>query len=123
MQDLYAKIQVYLNMDEEIPFKEFNDFYKKVTDKLGADHDSFEEGDVWKALFVVESVLSNAESRAKDTRGSESKKYKKMAERTQLWAKNFTARIGELGYSEEDINDRFEKMFEEGSVKEDAQQG
>ncbi|WP_096202330.1 hypothetical protein [Bacillus sp. FJAT-45350] len=117
MQELYAKIQEYLNMDEEISFKEFSEYYKKVIDNLGADHESFEEDDVWKALFIIESIMSNAESREKEQKGSEAKKYKKMAERCQLWAKNFTARLANLGYTEEDINERFEQMFEEGPVK------
>lgn len=38
-----------------------------------------------------------------------------MAQRLQLWAKNLAQRLGELGYSEEDISERFNQMLEEGA--------
>ncbi|MCM2674950.1 hypothetical protein [Alkalicoccobacillus plakortidis] len=114
MQDLYDQIQVYLNMEEEIPFKEFQDFYKKVIDRLAAEGTELDEESLWKVLFVVENIISNAEGRANDTKGSESKKYAKMASRLQLWAKNFGTRLGTAGYTEDDINERFSEMFAEG---------
>ncbi|NEU29566.1 hypothetical protein GN156_02040 [bacterium LRH843] len=113
MQSLYDQIQVYLNMDEEISFKEFSEFYRRILDELGSNHESFDIEMVWKNLFVVENVMSNAESRSKETKGSESKKYDKMAERLQLWAKNLAGRLGEAGFTEDDINERFNEMFEE----------
>ncbi len=114
MQALYDQIQVYLNMDEEISFKEFSDFYKQVLDELGSNHESYDEETIWKGLFIVENVMSNAEGRAKEKKGADSKKYAKMAQRLQLWAKNLASRLGEAGYTEEDINERFNKMLEEG---------
>ncbi|WP_017727043.1 hypothetical protein [Halalkalibacterium ligniniphilum] len=118
MQELYEQIQVYLNMDEEISFKEFNDFYKKVLDRLGETHETLEEEMVWKSLFIVENVMSNANGRAKETRGSEAKKYQKMAQRLQLWSNNLGARLAKAGYTEEDVNERFDKMFNEGPPQE-----
>ncbi|WP_413379854.1 hypothetical protein [Alkalihalobacillus sp. 1P02AB] len=117
MQTLYEQIQVYLNMEEEISFKEFNDFYKKVVDELGTTHESLEQESVWKALFIVENVMSNANGRANEKKGSESKKYSKMAQRLELWAKNLSARLAEAGYTEDDINERFNEMLEEGPAK------
>lgn len=114
MLSLYDQIQVYLNMDEEISFKEFNDYYRRVLDELAEKHESFTEEDVWKHLYVVENVLSNAESRAREKKGSEAKKYAKMAKRLQLWAQNLALRLGEAGYTDEDINARFAEMLEEG---------
>ncbi|MCM3759184.1 hypothetical protein M3212_00100 [Alkalihalobacillus oceani] len=113
MLSLYDQIQVYLNMEEEISFKEFNDYYKRLLDELGQNHETFDEEEVWKHLFVVENVMSNAEGRAKQGKGAEAKKYAKMAQRLELWAKNFGGRLAEAGYTEEDINERFNKMFEE----------
>lgn len=118
MKSLYEQIQVYLNMDEEISFKEFSDFYKRVLDELGENHESFDIEQVWKNLFVVENVMSNAESRSKETKGSEAKKYAKMAQRLELWAKNLAVRLGEAGFTEEDINTRFNEMLEEGTPAE-----
>ncbi|ARK31370.1 hypothetical protein [Halalkalibacter krulwichiae] len=114
MQALYDQIQVYLNMEEEISFKEFSEYYRKVLAELGEVHESLDEEGVWKSLFIVENVMSNAEGRAKEKRGSESKKYAKMAQRLELWAKNLASRLGQAGYTEEDISERFNKMLEEG---------
>lgn len=120
MEELYNKIQEYLNMEEEISFKEFSDYYKKVMDKFNEVNEQLDEDGVWKALFIAENVMSNAGARAKEKKGSESKKYKKMEERTQLWAKNLVARLYKLGYTDEQINERFDAMLEEGTVKAEA---
>ncbi|MBP3952279.1 hypothetical protein [Bacillus suaedae] len=114
MQALYEQIQVYLNMDEEISFKEFSSYYKQVLDQLGEQSESLDEEMVWKSLFIVENVMSNAEGRSRG-KGPEAKKYAKMAQRLELWAKNLASRLGEAGYSEEDISERFNEMLEEGT--------
>ncbi|EZH67697.1 hypothetical protein DH09_07160 [Bacillaceae bacterium JMAK1] len=114
MDELYEKVQDYLNMEEEIDFKEFQAYYKKVTDYLQAEGQNFDEDKLWKGLLIVESIASNASNRAKEIRkGPEVKKYKRMNERMKLWAQNFTKRLVELGYTDEDINERFHKMLEE----------
>nr|WP_302473738.1 hypothetical protein [Shouchella clausii] len=114
VQAQYERIQQYLNMDEEISFKEFQDFYKEVINELSKIHQGMDEATLWKALFVVENIISNADGRAKETKGTEAKKYSKMSQRLQLYAKNFGVRLGEAGYTEEDINERFQQMFAEG---------
>lgn len=76
MQALYDQIQVYLNMDEEISFKEFQSYYQNVLKELGEQGDSLDEEMVWKSLFIVENVMTNAEGRA-NAKGPEAKKYKK----------------------------------------------
>ena len=101
-------------MGEEIEFEEFDIYYKNVIDHFNDHADEFEEEDVWKALFISENVMSNADVRAKDEKGSKSKKYKKAAQRLSLWAKNFTSRLNDMGYSKEEMNERYEKMFEDG---------
>ncbi|WP_252313289.1 hypothetical protein [Sinobaca sp. H24] len=46
--------------------------------------------------------MSNAENRAKEERNSsQAKKYRKMADRTTMYAQHFTKRINQLGYGEE----------------------
>lgn len=114
MQALYDQIQVYLNMEEEITFKEFQSYYQQVLNALDEQGDSLDEEMIWKSLFIVENVMTNAEGRA-NAKAPEAKKYKKMAQRLQLWAKNLAQRLGDLGYSEEDISERFNSMLEEGA--------
>lgn len=117
MQALYDQIQIYLNMDEEISFEEFQSYYNEVLKALGENGDSLNEEMIWKSLFIVENVMTNAEGRA-NAKAPEAKKYKKIAQRLQLWAKNLAKRLGELGYSEEDISERFNQMLEEGVPEE-----
>ncbi|WP_240378088.1 hypothetical protein [Bacillus piscicola] len=118
MDTLYKQIQVYLNMDGEIDFKEFQSYYQDVLSHLNEQADSFQEDELWKGLFIVESVMSNAENRAKTAKKAEVKKYTKMAERTKLYAQNFTKRLHEAGYSQDEINDKFEEMLAEGTKEE-----
>lgn len=114
MEQLYNQIQVYLNMEEEISFEEFSDFYQKVIGRLGEKNDSFAEDDIWKGLFITENIMSNARARAQETKNAQmKKKYKKMAQRTELWAKNLLSRLYQLGYKDEEINERFEQMLAE----------
>ncbi|MCT8138728.1 hypothetical protein H1D32_13865 [Anaerobacillus sp. CMMVII] len=113
MQELYVKIHEYLNMDEEIPFEEFDQYYKTVIKHFSEASDDLAEEDVWKGLFIIENLMSNAESRAKESKAAKQKKYKKIAERSSLWAQNFAARLYRLGYTEEQLNERFETMFQD----------
>ncbi|WP_078597045.1 hypothetical protein [Evansella clarkii] len=113
MQELYKQLHVYLNMEEEIEFNEFDSYYKKVIEYFNEYADEFSEEDIWKALFISENVMSNADHRAKEEKGSKAKKYKKAAQRLSLWAKNFTGRLAQLGYTKEQMNERYESMFEE----------
>ncbi|MDG5788662.1 hypothetical protein QA612_14370 [Evansella sp. AB-P1] len=111
MNELYKQIHIYLNMNEEIEFKEFDAYYKKVLEYFNSNADQFDEETLWRALFIAENVMSNADSRAKEEKGSAAKKYKKIAQRLSLWGQNFTGRLGELGYSQDQLNERFEEMF------------
>ncbi|TVP82766.1 MAG: hypothetical protein EA344_10885 [Alkalicoccus sp.] len=114
MQELYKEVHTYLNQEEEIPFKTFDNYYKRVIKYFNDHADEFEEEDIWKALFIAENVMSNADGRSKEVSDQkESKKYKKMSKRLTLWAQNFAARLARKGYNEEQMNERFEKMFED----------
>ncbi|PYZ98552.1 hypothetical protein CR205_08190 [Alteribacter lacisalsi] len=114
MQELYKEIHTYLNMEEEIPFDQFDQYYKKVIDHFNDEADKFEEEDVWRGLFISENVMSNAQGRAKEEKGSKrAKKYKKMSQRLKLWAQNFAGRLRQMGYTDEQMNAKFESMFED----------
>ncbi len=113
MQDLYVKIHKYLNMDEEIAFEEFDQFYKQVTKYFSENAENLVEEDIWKGLFIIENLMSNADSRSKEVKGSKQKKYKKMSERSSLWAQNFAGRLYSKGYTEDQLNERFEQMFQD----------
>ncbi|WP_416149579.1 hypothetical protein ACM26V_00855 [Salipaludibacillus sp. HK11] len=114
MNELYKQIHEYLKMEEEIPFDEFEKYYKKVIAHFNDDAEEFDEDALWKALFISENVMSNAEGRSKVEKGPKvKKKFAKMADRLKLWAQNFASRLGEMGYNQDQMNERFEKMFED----------
>jgi hypothetical protein len=113
VEEMYKQIHIYLKMEEEIPFEEFETYYKKVINYFNDEAEQFNEETLWKALFISENVMSNAEGRSNEEKGAKAKKYAKMSQRLKLWAQNFAARLGELGYNEEQLNERFEKMFED----------
>ncbi|MBU9724087.1 MULTISPECIES: hypothetical protein [Bacillaceae] len=113
MDELYKQLHIYLNMNEEISLPEFDSYYKKVIDYFNEEADNFDEEKLWKALFISENVMSNADARSKESKKSDAKKFKKIAQRLSLWAQNFTARLAELGYSQDEMNERFEKMFDD----------
>ncbi|WP_342394365.1 hypothetical protein [Salipaludibacillus daqingensis] len=115
---MYKQIHIYLKMEEEIPFDEFEKYYKKVIAYFNEKADQFDEETLWKALFISENVMSNAEGRSKEVKGQKAKKYLKMSQRLTLWAQNFAARLGNMGYNEEQMNERFEKMFEDDVMEE-----
>ncbi|MBU9714703.1 hypothetical protein [Evansella tamaricis] len=113
MNELYKQIHIYLNMDKEISFDEFDDYYKKILEYFNEHADNFDEDALWKGLFISENVMTNADARAKEAKKSDAKKYKKISQRLSLWAQNFSARLGEMGYTNDQLNERFEEMFEE----------
>ncbi|QKS70984.1 hypothetical protein FLK61_30145 [Paenalkalicoccus suaedae] len=124
MEELYNQIHIYLNQEEEITFKEFDRYYKDAVAYFNEHADEFDEDHIWKGLFISENVMSNAEGRAKETKNAkEGKKYEKMNQRLTLWAQNFAARLARLGYDQDQMNERFEKMFEdyEKLVKKDSE--
>lgn len=113
MQELYQQIHEYLNMEEEISFDEFDKYYKKVVNYFSEHSEQLTEDDIWKGLFIIENLMSNADTRAKEEKGTKLKKYKKMSDRSALWAQNFAGRLYGLGYTEDQLNERFEQMFGE----------
>ncbi|SFP24210.1 hypothetical protein [Salibacterium halotolerans] len=118
MNELYLKIQEYLNMDTEIEFEEFRDFYEKVMHYLNHEQQEPDETEIWESVFVVESIMSNAQNRAKTAeKNAERKKYKKMSERMNLYAGHFTKKLNQLGYTQDDIEQRFDAMLDEGVKK------
>lgn len=112
MQELYKQIHIYLNMDEEISFEEFDRYYKKVLNYLNEHGNDLDEDHVWRALFIAENLLSNADARAKTEKRSTAKKFSKIDQRMSLWAQNLSARLMEKGYTEEQLQERFEEMFD-----------
>ncbi|MGD8191978.1 hypothetical protein ACQCN2_18575 [Brevibacillus ginsengisoli] len=111
MESLFEKMKEYLNMDTEISFEEFDQYYKQVLDFLGKDWQSLNEEDSLKILFILDNIKSNADDRAK-RKAKEVKKYQKMSERTNIWVQAMFKRLREMGLTDEEIGKRYEELYE-----------
>ncbi len=111
MESLFEKMKEYLNMETEISFEEFDQYYKNVIDFLSKDWQTLNEEDSMKMLFILDNLKSNAEDRAK-RRTKESKKYQKMFERTSIWVQAMFKRLRDMGLSDEEIGKRYEEIYE-----------
>ncbi|WP_421616965.1 hypothetical protein ACAF76_017515 [Brevibacillus sp. TJ4] len=111
MQELFEKMKEYLNMDTEISFTEFDDYYKKVVEFLNDSWTGLNEDDTMHMLFILDNLKSNAEDRAK-RKEKEAKKYAKMAQRTEIWANALIKRLREAGLNDEEISKRYEAIYE-----------
>ncbi len=112
MDSLLAKMREYLKMESEIPFEEFKDYYEQVMDYLQNNYDNMTNDELLVAKFVLDIVSSNSKSRA-IRKGPESKKYKKMAEKTSFWSEAIDFRLKNAGMSKEDIDTGVAKIGQE----------
>lgn len=111
MESLFDKMKEYLNMDTEISFEEFDQYYKQVIEFLGKDWQSLNEEDSLKILFILDNIKSNADDRAK-RKTKETKKYQKMSERANIWVQAMFKRLREMGLTDEEIGKRYEEIYE-----------
>ena len=112
MESILAKMREYLKMETEIPFEEFKEYYEQVMDYLQNNYDSMTNDELFTAKFVLDIVNSNSKSRA-IKKGPESKKYKKMGEKTSFWSEAIEFRLKKAGISERDINERVAQIGQE----------
>ena len=103
MDSILVKMREYLEMETEIPFEEFKDYYEQVTDYLQNSYDDMTNDELFAAKFVLDIVSSNSKSRAM-RKGPESKKYKKIAEKTSFWSEAIGFKLKKAGMSQEEID-------------------
>ncbi|MCL1805594.1 MAG: hypothetical protein FWG28_06305 [Clostridiales bacterium] len=102
MEELFAKIKEYVNMDTEISTAEFSAYYKKVIDKLVADFDKLSEEELFQAKAIASIVSGNAATRSK-RKDADAKKFRKMQEKSSFWADAIEYRLKKSGLSEDDV--------------------
>lgn len=111
MQQYFEKMKEYLNMETEISFEEFNDYYTRFIAFLNESFESLNEQECFEGLIILNSLKSNSEDRAK-RKGKEQKKYKKMYDRTHIWAGAMFKRLLEMGIPANEIERRYEELGE-----------
>lgn len=109
MEELFEKLRVYLNMDDEIPFEEFVEYYNQVLSFLNENYDGLSEADIHKARYIMIILQSNCIDRA-SRKDKHMKKYKKMAEKTKLWSEATTYQLRRMGLNEQQINNVYAEL-------------
>ncbi|WP_241254661.1 hypothetical protein [Brevibacillus sp. SYP-B805] len=111
LQELFDKLKEYLNMETEISFEEFDQYYKSVIDFLNDNWTKLNEEESLQMLFILDNLKGNSEDRAK-RKTKEQKKYQKMFKRTEIWLAAMFKRLRDFGLSEEEIGKRYEALYE-----------
>ena len=122
MEELFAKIREYVNMDTEISTGEFLEYYKKVIDKLVKDFEQLTDDELFQAKMIASIMSANAATRSK-RKNADAKKFKKIQEKSKFWADAIEYRLKKSGLSEGDITERsaaLEKALHDAESAESA---
>lgn len=103
MEKLFEKLKGYLNMDSEISYEEFSAYYEEVLDYFTNNYQNFDTDTLSKGRYIASIINANAVSRAK-RKGIYAKKYKKIAEKMNLWTGALNYRLLENGLTQLEID-------------------
>ena len=109
MESYLAKMKEYLNMESEIPYPEFSEYFQDYVGYLNANYETFDQEACTNARFIFSILTVNCEDRAK-RKGPEAKKYKKMGEKSRLWLDAITLRLKKEGLTPEQIEEANTKI-------------
>ncbi|AEF95306.1 hypothetical protein Desca_2479 [Desulfotomaculum nigrificans CO-1-SRB] len=102
MEKYFEKMKEYLNMDSEISYEEFNDYYSQVIAFLNDNYQHLSNDETVKARFILSILVSNSQERAKKYKPL-SKKYRKIAEKSNFWAEALTYQLLKRGMTKQQI--------------------
>lgn len=105
METLFIKLKEYLQMeDEEIPFEEFNRYYKNLLEVLNTDFANFGQDECIKARYICSIVQTNAEARSKSSKVN-SKAFKKINVKCGFWFDAINFRLLKEGMTQQEIDE------------------
>lgn len=111
MEELYAKLREYLQMDEDIPFAEFDSYYKAVMAEFMANYKGYDKETLIKAAAITTVAAANAIDRGK-TKDANSKKFRKMAEKLSFWAEAIALRLEkEHGLNKNQVDQEIDSLL------------
>ncbi|MPN32163.1 hypothetical protein SDC9_179639 [bioreactor metagenome] len=111
MEQLFEKIKEYLHMETEIPFNEFSDYHKQVTQALNKGFEDMNQEMRLKARYVCSIVQANADSRAKRSKKN-AKGYKKISAKSGFWMDAINYRLIKDGMTQAEIDSKTEEINE-----------
>lgn len=105
METLFTKLQEYLHMEEEeIPFEEFNQYYKNLLELLNTGFADFKQDECLKARYICSIVQANAESRSKSSKIN-AKVFKRIQSKCGFWADAINFRLLKEGKTQQEIDE------------------
>lgn len=112
MEEIIAKLKEYLAMDTEIDFKEFDEYYRKLIEKLNSDYQEMSHEDLLNMRYVLNTVAVNAENRSL-RKDKFAKKYRKIQEKANFWSNAITYKAKkEWGYTDSTLEEADQRIDE-----------
>jgi hypothetical protein len=102
MEENMLKLKEYLQMDTELPFVEFKDYYSGFIELLNNQYNEMDQPTCLKARFICSIVKSNAESRSRKNKIN-GKAFKKIASKCGFWMEAIDYRLNKEGLNQRAI--------------------
>lgn len=99
MEEKLNKLKEYLQMDTEISYEEFKEYYTGLIEQLNSEYNEMDQAAVLQARFICSIVKNNAESRAHRNK-TNGKAFKKMAGKCSFWMEAIDHRLKKEGLTQ-----------------------
>lgn len=103
MEEKMAKLKEYLQMDTEIPFEEFKEYYSALIDQLNKEYADMDQAAILKARYICSIVQANADTRSHKNK-LHGKPFKKMAAKCSFWMEAIDHRLNKEGLNKAAID-------------------
>ena len=112
MEQLFAKMGEFIKMDTELPFPEFQAYYKDVMDYLMKNYQDMTTEQLVQAKGITMIMASNAGMRA--VRKDENrKKFQKIGQKSTFWEGAIKMRLVKEGMTEQELDEKIEALWKE----------
>jgi hypothetical protein len=102
MEEKMSKLKEYLQMETELPFEEFKEYYSSLMEQLNSEYNEMDQPTCLKSRFICSIVKSNAESRSHKNKIN-GKAFKKMASKCGFWMEAIDYRLKKEGLTQAKI--------------------
>jgi len=109
LKKLLEKLKEYLQMETEIPYEEFAEYYRQLISELTQTFNDLDKDARVKALYICSVVQSNADARAKENKAT-AKAFKKISAKCGFWRDAIKFHLGKDGMSPQEIEQATEEI-------------
>lgn len=99
MEEKMTKLKEYLQMETEIAFEEFKEYYSSLIDQLNREFAEMDQAIVLKARYICSIVKANAETRSHKNKLN-GKAFKKMGAKCGFWMEAIDHRLHKEGLTQ-----------------------